>query len=257
MANNVSIWLAEILPQLALILMIAGLVLVTILAFTFQRRERDIDKALAVTRNDLGYAQREKQRLDESIINLAKKKQRLQSEVETWKAKHGELYSDFERLYRDGLLERWFMFLKSAKFSNRGELGAYVLYPMLWFLQYPESAFRIDPQVAMLGATAGPTETVRCMVFGVDATGTEVPLFLLDTISPDESFTTQSVDKIVLKAYPAKVVKFAMTNGEEFILYNLLNRSTAGGRVRQFPLKNLRENWQFVQRELHPGAFQF
>lgn len=165
------------------------------------------------------------------------------------------MYSDFARLYREGLLDRWFTFLARTKFRNRGELGAYVIYPMLWFLQYPESDVHIDSPVAMLGATAGPTETVSCIVYGK----TDVPLFLLDTISPTESLTTQIVDSVRLKAFSANVMKFAVTNGDVFILFNLLGGGLggSGAHSRHFSLKNLKDHWLFVQSELHFSVFNY
>lgn len=254
MFSDPSTWFTMILPQLTLLLLMIALIAVGALAYTFQRRDRDSDKQLAITKKEFGYSRRELERSEKAVTRLAEDNQRLQAQVEKWKAKHGELYTDFERLYKDGMLERWFTFIQKTTFRNRSELGAYLLYPMLWFLEYPERAFFLDQPVRLVGGGGAPTY-VNCIVYSVNPDGVDVPLFLLETISPDQSFTNNVIDEITLKAYSAQVIKFGMTNGEEFILYNLRNRGTAGGSFKQFPLKKLRENWQFLRGELHPGAF--
>lgn len=254
MTDDAPNWYSMGLLLLVLLLVIIALILAFVLAIRSERHEHRSDKRLTGAENKLNNLKQELERSRQAIAGVTDENRRLQSEVASWKEQHDRLYGGFERLYKAGLLERWFTFVQNASFRNRSELGAFLLYPMLWFLEYPERAFSLEHPVTMMGATSGPPAYVSCVVYDITG-GANVPLFLLETIPPDQNFTTAVVDEIVLKAYSAQVVKFAMTNGDQFILYNLLNRSTAGGRVRQFSLHNLRENWQFIQSELHPGAF--
>lgn len=255
MINDAPNWISMGLLQLTLLLVLVALILAGIVALLYQHRRHVSDKALGAVQHELDGVKQDLANTRQALASVTADNQRLKLEVDGWKEKHDRLYGGFERIYKAGLLERWIAFVQNANFRNRSELGAYLLYPMLWFLEYPEQAFSLEHPVSMMGATSGPPAYVSCLVYEITG-GANVPLFMVDTISPDQSFTTPVVDEIVLKAYSAQVIKFAMTNGDQFILYNLLNRSTAGGRVRQFSLRNLRSNWQFIQSELHPGAFQ-
>ena len=218
-----------------------ALIAAGILAYVLQIRKYEALRNLDALRYELSSVQKELDRSQLGINGLVEENQRLKSEMAAWAQRYNGLYGGFERLYKDGLLEQWQTMIQNTTFRNRSELGAYLLFPMLWFLEYPESAFYLDRQVSIVGAVGAP-QYVSCIVYGVNATGANVPLFLLETIAPGQSFTSSVVDEILLKAFSAQVIKFAMTNGEEFIFYNMLNRSKAGGRIRQFSLRNLKDN---------------
>ena len=52
MFSDPSTWFTMILPQLTLLLLMIALIAVGALAYTFQRRDRDSDKQLAITKLD-------------------------------------------------------------------------------------------------------------------------------------------------------------------------------------------------------------
>ena len=257
MLEDASMLSSLVLAQATLLILIVAIVATGVLAYVFQNREHNSDKKLSKAESTLQFTEKDLGRIESNYWGLYHENERLKVEVKEWQDRHSALFTDFDRLYRDGLLERWFIFLERSYFRNRAEISAFLFLPMLWFLEYPESAFHLDEPIPLIGSNPGAPSYVSFTIYGVNALKVDVPLFLLDTIPPTEKLTTGVLDAVKLKALSAKVLKYCITNGDEFVMCNLLNHSVIGPQSRHFTVREMRTNWLHIRSELHNGAFKF
>ncbi len=153
MLEDASMLSSLVLAQATLLILIVAIVATGVLAYVFQNREHNSDKKLSKAESTLQFTEKDLGRIESNYWGLYHENERLKVEVKEWQDRHSALFTDFDRLYRDGLLERWFIFLERSYFRNRAEISAFLFLPMLWFLEYPESAFHLDEPIPLLVRT--------------------------------------------------------------------------------------------------------
>lgn len=250
-----------LLSESYLILLIALFMFVVtlaigVMAYLVQGRVDFSDKQLLRKETTLKLAEKDLNYFQNGYWQFYQQNEDLKREVKVWKDRYDVLYADFARVYRDTLLDRWFTILVRAKFRNRSDIGALLLCPMLWFLEYLDSTFRFDDPFPQGGETRGVTVYVSCVVFGISQNNGTVPLFMIDTIPPLDKVTTEVIDETKKKAISSNVLKFCITNGDEFVLVNLVNGGVFNVQSYHFSVKDIKKHWPHVQKELHSGAFK-
>lgn len=232
-------------------------VTIGLLAYRVQDRISNADKQLLRKESTLKLTEKDLDFFEKGYWQFCQENEGLKQEVTIWRSRHDALYADFARIHRERLLDRWFTFLAKTRFRSRSDIGALLLCPMLWFLDYPDSTYRFDEPVPKPDGTKGTSVYVSCVVLGISQTKGEVPLFLFESIPPLEKLTAEKIDQTKDKALASNVLKFCITNGDEFVLVSLVDQGLLNAQSRHFSVKNTREHWLYVQEQLHSGAFRF
>lgn len=251
----------QLLSDLFIILLVLFMFVVAlglgVLAYQVQDRANSSGKQLIRTESTLKLTEKDLGYFSGGYWQLYNENEKLKQDIASLQSRHDALYADFARIHREMLLERWFTFLGKATFRSRSDIGALLLCPMLWFLDYPDSIYRFDEPDPKSDGTKGVSVYVSCLVLGISQSNGEVPLFMLESIPPSEKLTTEKIDKTKDKALSSNVLKFCITNGDEFVLVNLADGGLLNARSHHFSVRNIKDHWLYVQEQLHSGAFKF
>lgn len=251
----------QLLSDLFIILLVLFMFVVAlglgVLAYQVQDRVNLSGKQLIKTEGTLKLTEKDLGYFSGGYWQLYGENEKLKQDLANLQSRHDALYTDFARIHREMLLERWFAFLGKTKFRSRSDIGALLLCPMLWFLDYPDSIYRFDEPDPKTDGTKGVSVYVSCVVLGISQSKGEVPLFLFESIPPSDKLTTEKIDQTKDRALSSNVLKFCITNGDEFVLVNLVTGGLFSAQSHHFSVKNIKDHWLYVQQELHSGAFPF